>query len=92
MRGDRAMSMTNEEAIERAKTMRWEHATNKDNPDHEAMTMAIKALEKKPIDKSAMMSDIYMEGINMAGEYQGCWVRFKDIAKIVDKYIAKSEE
>ena len=29
------MNMTNEEAIERVKTMRWEHATNKDNPDHE---------------------------------------------------------
>lgn len=43
------MSMTNEEAIERVKTMRWEHATNKDNPDHEAMTMAIEALKQKSI-------------------------------------------
>ena len=45
-----------------------------------------KALEQEPIDKSAMMYEIYMEGVNMSGEYQGCWVRFKDIEKIVDKY------
>lgn len=42
---------------------------------------------KKPIDKSQMMYEIYMEGVNMGGEYQGCWVRFKDIERIVDKYI-----
>ena len=48
-------------------------------------------LEQEPIDKSAMMSEIYMEGVNMTGEYQGCWVRFKDIEKIVNKYMAESE-
>lgn len=60
--------------------------------DREAIQMGIKALEQQPIDKSAMMYDIYMEGVNMSGEYQGCWVRFKDIEKIVDKYITESEE
>lgn len=44
-------------------------------------------LEQEPIDKSAMMQEIYMEGVNMGGEYQGCWVRFKDIETIVDKYM-----
>lgn len=39
------------------------------------------------IDKSAMMHEIYMAGVNMAGEYQGCWVRFKEIEKIVDRYV-----
>ena len=39
------------------------------------------------IDKSAMMHEIYMQGVNMAGEYQGCWVRFKEIEKIVDRYV-----
>lgn len=48
-------------------------------------------VEQEPIDKSAMMYDIYMEGVNMSGEYQGCWVRFKDIEKIVDKYIGSEE-
>lgn len=46
---------------------------------------------QKPIDKSAMMYEIYMNGVNMSGEYQGCWVRFKDIEKIVDEYMAESE-
>lgn len=27
-----------------------------------------------------------MEGVNMTGEYQGSWVRFKDIEKIVNKH------
>ena len=44
-----------------------------------------------PCDKSAMMYEIYMEGVNMTGEYQGCWVRFKDIKKIVDKYMGDKE-
>lgn len=48
-----------------------------------------KALEQEPIDKSAMMYEIYMEGVNMSGEYQGCWVRFKDIEYIVDRYIRR---
>ena len=39
------------------------------------------------INKSAMMQEIYMQGVNMAGEYQGCWVRFKEIEKIVDRYV-----
>ena len=51
----------------------------------------IKALEQEPCDKSAMMYEIYMEGVNMTGEYQGCWVRFKDIEKIVDKYMGDKE-
>lgn len=58
----------------------------------EHLYMAIKALEQEPIDKSAMMHEIYMEGVNMSGEYQGCWVRFKNIEKIVDKYMAESED
>ena len=57
----------------------------------EANEKAMKALEQQPIDKSAMMYEIYMEGVNMSGEYQGCWIRFKDIEKIVDKYMAEKE-
>lgn len=48
--------------------------------------------EPDEIDKSAMLSDIYMEGVNMSGEYHGCYVRFKDIEKIVDKYFDKGDE
>ena len=39
--------MDREEAIERLKTMRWEHATNP-CPDRTAFDMAISALEQKP--------------------------------------------
>lgn len=42
---------------------------------------------EQKIDKSAMMHEIYMQGVNMGGEYQGCWVRFKEIEKIVDRYV-----
>lgn len=42
---------------------------------------------EQKIDKAAMMHEIYMKGVNMAGEYQGCWVRFKEIEKIVDRYV-----
>lgn len=38
--------------------------------------------------KNDMMYDIYMEGVNMSGEYQGCWVRFKDIENIVKHYFS----
>lgn len=89
--------MTNEEAIEVLRTI--EVCSFKDKSKKyffkdviDALDMAIKALEQQPIDKSAMMYEIYMEGVNMSGEYQGCWVRFKDIEKIVDKYIAESED
>lgn len=38
------------------------------------------------VNISEMMHEIYMEGVNMGGEYQGCWVRYKDIERIIDKY------
>lgn len=59
--------------------------------DEDVWEKAEKALEQEPIDKSAMMCELYMEGVNMGGEYQGCWVRFKDIERVVDKYIGDKE-
>lgn len=81
--------MTREEAIFALEYHKLHFATEK---GAEAFDMAIKALEQEPIDKSAMMYEIYMNGVNMSGEYQGCWVRFKDIEKIVDEYMAESED
>lgn len=46
----------------------------------------------KPLPKDKMLYELYMEGVNMTGEYQGCWVRFKNIEKIVNKYMKESEE
>ena len=37
-------------------------------------------------------SDLWMEGMNMTEEYQGVWVRFRDIERIIDKYMKESEE
>lgn len=81
--------MTIDEAREIIKQFRDRQGNS--NDDVEALDMAIKALERQSIDKSAMMYEIYMEGVNMTGEYQGCWVRFKNIEKIVDKYMTESE-
>ena len=83
--------MTKEEAINELKIFSGTTRIRLSANFWTAHNMAIKALEQESIDKSAMMHDIYMEGVNMSGEYQGCWVRFKDIKKIVDKYIGSEE-
>lgn len=44
------------------------------------------------VNISDMMHEIYMEGMNMGGEYQGCWVRYKDIEKAFDKHFGKEKE
>ena len=56
-----------------------------------ALEMLIKELSQEPLDVSNMLHDIYMEGVNMTDDYQGLWVRFKDIETIVNKY-ARVEE
>lgn len=47
-----------------------------------------------PLDKMRedMLHEIYMAGTNMAGEYKGCWVRFKDIEKIVNEHFKAALE
>lgn len=45
----------------------------------------------KEYDISNLMYEMYMEGVNMTGEYQGCWVRFKDIERIMNKYIKRGD-
>ena len=81
--------MNNEEAIDLLDNLIGMVDDNHDSDYDTALKKAINSLKQEPIDKSAMMYEIYMEGVNMSGEYQGCWVRFKDIEKIVDKYIGK---
>ena len=36
-------------------------------------------------------AELWMEGMNMTGEYQGVWVRFRDIEKIIEKHISGKE-
>jgi len=38
--------------------------------------------------KEDALHDIYMAGVNMTGEYHGCWVRFKDIENIVNEHFS----
>lgn len=84
--------MTSEEAIDLLDNLIGMVSDNHDSDYDTALKMGINSLKQEPIDKSAMMYEIFMKGVNMTEEYQGCWVRFKDIEKIVDKYMAESED
>lgn len=33
----------------------------------------------------AIRGNIWLDGVNMAGEYQGVWTRFRDVEKAFDK-------
>lgn len=39
----------------------------------------------------SIRAECWDAGWNMTGEYQGAWTRYRDIEKIIDKYIAKME-
>ena len=52
----------------------------------------IVAFEVKTLELQHMMYDIYMAGVNMTGEYQGCWVRFRDIENIANNYFPDIKE
>ena len=71
--------------------------------DHEYLDKLIKEavndlkeqfLHKADVDsmREDMLHEIYMAGTNMAGEYKGCWVRFKDIEKIVNEHFKAALE
>ncbi len=71
--------MTNEEAIERMKTMRWEHATNP-CPDRTAFDMAISALSA---DGEYIKKEDAIEYLNdLFGEM--CHVSFSDVLQSID--------
>lgn len=36
-----------------------------------------------------IQSELWMEGMNMTGEYQGVWVRFRDIEKVIAKHLSR---
>ena len=47
-----------------------------------------------PLDdiRSKILYEIYMDGVNMDNEYHGCWVRFKNIETIVNRYMRERSE
>ena len=40
----------------------------------------------------SIRAECWDAGWNMTGEYQGAWTRYRDIEKIIDKYMQKLEE
>ena len=36
--------------------------------------------------------DIWLDGVNMTGEYQGVWTRFRDVEKSFDKALKEESE
>ncbi len=36
--------------------------------------------------------DIWLDGVNMTGEYQGVWTRFRDVEKAFDKALKEESE
>ena len=40
---------------------------------------------------NSILHDLWMEGINMGGEYKGVWVRFRDIERIMKKHMEEEK-
>ena len=41
---------------------------------------------------NCILHDLWMEGTNMGGDYQGVWVRFRDIERIMKKHIEEVKD
>lgn len=67
-------------------TIHFESQEEQDNFIKKAQTAVTR--EKIEQIKEDALRDIYMAGVNMTGEYQGCWVRFKDIENIVNEHFS----
>ena len=37
-------------------------------------------------------SKIWDSGMNFGGQYQGVWIRYRDVERIIDKYISRKEK
>ena len=96
------MKLTETEAIEILKHEAECHAdiNNKLEQNRQAaFEMAITALNsaicwKNLIFKTlnSIRSECWNEGVNMGGEYHGCWTRYKDIDRIIENHLKKMSE
>lgn len=50
----------------------------------QALDKAIGQLVERKI--AEIRSELWDKGVNMSGEYQGVWVRYKDIEDVFDKH------
>jgi len=80
--------MTREEAVLRLEVLKDFSQNNELKKMHEAIDMAIRSLEAW----DEVKHECWDEGYNFTGEYQGVWVRFKDIERIIDKHLKEVEE
>lgn len=93
MPGDGIKLMMNEDGVfeqyndEYDLTIHFESQEEQDAFIKNAQTAVTR--EKIEQIKKDALHDIYMAGVNMTGEYHGCWVRFKDIENIVDGHFRK---
>lgn len=56
----------------------------------EYIEKAVKEKEDEMHDKlHKVMAELWDNGMNMGGEYQGVWVRFKVIEKTMEKYFGR---
>lgn len=60
----------------------------------EGYTLENAVLNSTPLEdiRSKILYEIYMDGVNMDNEYHGCWVRFKNIETIVNRYMKERSE
>lgn len=60
----------------------------------EEQNEAIKALENSiPRDKLIQLrGDCWDAGVNMTDEYQGVWIRYRDIEEMIDKILKETGE
>ena len=52
--------------------------------EHRQLAEWLKELKAHREAWEKVKSELWMEGMNMAGEYQGVWVRYRDIERVID--------
>ena len=87
--------MTIEEAIQHAEEKAAELKRiniNKDiicekcAEDHQQLAEWLRELQMRRNQLEEIQRELWWEGVNIGGEYQGVWVRYRNIEKIIEKY------
>ena len=79
--------MTIEGHIENLKAMASDMPSDKCSDWIESLMAGINAMEELKSHREAwdkVKSELWMEGMNMTGEYQGVWIRYRDIERVID--------
>lgn len=56
--------------------------------EHRQLAEWLIELKRKRQVIEDIKAELWMEGMNMTGEYQGVWVRYRDIERVIDKHIS----